>query len=75
MAEWRSTGTPCPIDETGIDLAKCAACRFFRGATTLSAGPPPLVHGSRWTMHCNWPRNGLELARVPLPEWAESLDI
>lgn len=59
MANWRTTGTRCPLDEQPINLSKCGDCRFFRGASS----PPREL----WKMLCNHPRSGstVEMPEVP----------
>lgn len=74
MANWRSTGTPCPIDERLIDVNICAECRFFRGASTFHEVGP--TRTGRFTMQCNWPRDGSydALAGVPMPKWMSAIE-
>ena len=60
MANWRLTGSRCPLDERELRLSVCQPCRFFRGASR-----PP---GEPWKMLCNYPRNGTEVYFDPVPD-------
>ncbi len=49
----------CPLDELPLAAeTKCGSCRYFRGASKLGHEP--------WTVFCNWPRSGPEMASRPL---------
>ena len=59
----RVTGTDdeCPLTDEPVDMGVCEPCRFFRGAVSAPGA------GRQWSVLCNWPYNGSEVARMEKP--------
>lgn len=75
MSEFRKEGTSCPIPPHPIvSMELCQPCVYFRGASTFSEETEeskkrsfleklikkPEFEPIKWTIVCNWPRNGSE---------------
>ena len=61
MSTWRDRGEPCPLDEEPTSMDKCQPCRFFRGASSRPG------HRGFSRYNCNFPRDGSEIVREPVP--------
>ena len=73
MAEWRLYDTPCPIDEEPVSWVKCGDCKYFRGGVSYPDKRDPetkeIIGPGDKKINCNWPRNGSEIWRYPLPSY------
>lgn len=59
----------CPLTEVEVLMDLCVPCPYFRGAASYPG------QGGRWSVLCNWPRNGSSIAPerpgwgVPVPDY------
>lgn len=52
----------CPLTDVEVLMDLCQPCDYFRGAASYPG------EGRRWTVLCNYPRNGSAVA-VEKPGW------